>query len=121
MVEDLNVPTRIVVCPTERDPDGLALSSRNVYLSAEERQTALTLSRTLIEIENHIRAGQRDSYELIAEMRQMLIDGGVTSVDYAVIAHPDSLETTETVSLPVVALVAAYVGKTRLIDNRVVS
>lgn len=121
MVEDLNLPTKIIVCPTERDSDGLALSSRNVYLSAEERQTALTLNRTLTEIENQIRAGQRDSYELIVEMRQMLIDGGVSSVDYAVIADPETLETPEMIRLPVVALVAAYVGKTRLIDNRVIS
>lgn len=120
MVEDLNVPTEIVVCPTERDPDGLAMSSRNVYLSPSEREIALSLSRTLNEVEKQIRAGQRDSYELIVEMRQMLIDAGVTSVDYAVIADPETLETPETITLPMVALLAAYVGKTRLIDNRVV-
>jgi pantoate--beta-alanine ligase len=121
MVEELNVPTQIIVCPTARDADGLALSSRNVYLSADERQIALTLSRTLREVEKQIRSGQRDSYELIVEMRQMLIDGGVTSVDYAVIANPKTLETPETIQLPVVALVAGHVGKTRLIDNRLIS
>lgn len=120
MVEDLNMPTEIVVCPTERDPDGLAMSSRNVYLSPSEREIALSLNRTLNEVEKQIRAGQRDSYELIVEMRQLLIDGGVTGVDYAVIADPDTLETPDKISLPVVALVAAYVGKTRLIDNRVI-
>jgi pantoate--beta-alanine ligase len=120
MVEDLNVATEIVVCPTERDSDGLALSSRNVYLSPSEREIALALSRTLNEVEKQVRAGQSDSYELIVEMRQMLIDAGVTSVDYAVIANPETLETPESINLPVVALVAAYVGKTRLIDNRVI-
>jgi pantoate--beta-alanine ligase len=121
MAQDLNVPTEIVVCPTERDSDGLALSSRNAYLSPAERKIALSLHRTLKEVERQVRTGQRDSYELIVEMRQMLIDGGVTSVDYAVIADPETLETPETITLPVAALVAAYVGKTRLIDNLVIA
>jgi pantoate--beta-alanine ligase len=89
-------------------------------MSPAERNLALSLNRTLQAVERQIHAGQRDSYELIVEMRQMLIDGGVTSIDYAVIADPETLETADTISLPVVALVAAYVGKTRLIDNRVI-
>ncbi len=120
MVKDLNVPTQIMVCPIQREPDGLALSSRNAYLTLEERQIAPVLYRTLLEVEHQIRRGNRDAYELIVEMRQMLIDGGVTTVDYAVIADPDTLETPEEIKLPVVALVAAYVGKTRLIDNVVI-
>ena len=121
MVKDLNVPTEIVMCPIARAADGLALSSRNAYLTVAERQIALTLHQTLVAIENQIRQGQRDSYELIVEMRQRLIDGGVTSIEYAAIADPLTLETPEKIRLPVVALVAAYVGRTRLIDNCVIA
>ena len=104
-----------------RESDGLALSSRNVYLSKEEREIALTLSKTLGHVEDLIRAGQTDGFEIVTEMRQMLIDGGVTSVDYAVVADPKTLNTAESISLPVVALIAAHVGTTRLIDNRIIS
>jgi len=120
MVADLNVNVDIRVCDIVRESDGLALSSRNMYLSAEEREIALTLSRTLEHVETLIREGQNDGFELITEMRQMLIDGGVTSVDYAAIADPETLKTSEFISLPAVALIAAHVGKTRLIDNRII-
>ncbi len=120
MVDDLNVPTEIRVCPIVRDPDGLAMSSRNAYLSPDERQIALCLNQTLANIESQIQHGQTDGYELIVEMRQSLIDGGVTSVDYATIASPDTLQTVDQIRLPVVALVAAHVGNTRLIDNRLI-
>ena len=88
MVEDLNVPVRIEVCPIVRYPDGLAMSSRSVYLSPEEREIALTLKRTLDLAQTQIKEGQRDGFEIITEMRQSLIDGGVTSIDYAVVADP---------------------------------
>jgi pantoate--beta-alanine ligase len=117
MVNDLNVPVEIHVCPIARDKDGLALSSRNAYLSSEEREIGLTLNQTLEHVKTQIEQGQRDGYELIGEMRQMLIDGGVTSVDYAMIACPESLDMMEQIEFPVVAMLAAYVGKTRLIDN----
>ena len=120
MVKDLNVPTEIIVCPIIRESDGLALSSRNVYLSPEEREIALTLSRTLDHVETQIKQGQRDGFEVLTEMRQMLIDGGVESIDYATIANPSTLEMSDPIQLPAVALIAAYVGKTRLIDNRVI-
>ena len=94
MVRDLKVSTRIEICPIVRDEDGLALSSRNVYLSVEERKIGLMLNRTLLHAEELIQAGLRDGFELIGEMRQMLIDGGVTSIDYATVADPETLETT---------------------------
>ncbi|MFK7766185.1 MAG: pantoate--beta-alanine ligase [Mariniblastus sp.] len=119
MVADLNVPVEICVCPIVRDADGLALSSRNVYLSTEEREIALSLSKTLDHVEEQIHGGQRDGFEIITEMRQMLIDAGVESIDYATIAHPETLATSDPIELPAVALIAAHVGKTRLIDNRV--
>ena len=90
-------------------------------MSDEERKIALTLSKTLDHVEDLIQQGQTDGFEVVTEMRQMLIDGGVTSVDYAVVADPKTLNTAETISLPVVALIAAYVGTTRLIDNRIIS
>ena len=121
MVKDLNVPTEIVVCPIIRDPDGLAMSSRNAYLSRDERQIALTLNQTLDDIESQVKQGLRDGFEVITEMRQQLIDGGVDSIDYAVIANPVSLETCDPIELPAVALIAVHVGKTRLIDNRLIT
>lgn len=120
MVKDLNVPIDIRVCPIVREPDGLALSSRNVYLSDQERTIAQTLNQTLTWAEAEIQEGQRDGYELMVEMRQKLIDGGVTRIDYAAVADPHSLDTVETIQLPVVLLLAATVGTTRLIDNAIV-
>ena len=86
MVADLNVQTDICICPIARDTDGLALSSRNVYLSNEEREIALSLNRTLEQVQDQIEAGQRDGFEVITEMRQMLIDAGVERIDYAIVA-----------------------------------
>jgi len=118
MVADLNVPTEIVECPIVRDDDGLALSSRNVYLSQEERSIALSLNKTLEHVAEQLKSGQRDGFELVTEMRQMLIDAGVENIDYAVVADPITLEMADPVKLPVVTLIAVHVGKTRLIDNR---
>lgn len=120
MVRDLNVPVKIRACPIIRDEDGLALSSRNVYLSDEEREIALTINRTLNDVKQQIEDGQRDGFETITEMRQRLIDGGVTSIDYVAVVNPDTLENCDPVELPVALLIAAYVGKTRLIDNCVI-
>lgn len=120
MVEDLNVPTEICTCPIVRDDDRLAMSSRNVYLTKSERAIALSLNKTLDHIEQLIQSGLTDGFEAITEMRQMLIDGGVEKIDYAVVADPLTLETSDPIQIPVVALVAAHVGKTRLIDNRVI-
>lgn len=121
MVEDLNMPVRIQACPIVRESDGLALSSRNAYLSPAERETSLTLNQTLDHVETSIRSGHLDGFELMGEMRQLLIDGGVTRVDYVMIADPESLEPMDEIQLPVVALIAAFVGKTRLIDNRLIT
>ena len=120
MVADLNVPTEICVCPIVREENGLALSSRNIYLSDQQREIALSLSRTLDHVEELVKSGLRDGFEAITEMRQMLIDGGVDSIDYAILADPNTLETVDSIKLPVVALIAATVGKTRLIDNRLI-
>ena len=120
MVRDLNVPCEIVACPTMRAEDGLALSSRNRNLSEQERQQALSLSSTLELAESLIRDGERDTHVIMNEMKQSLIDGGVDTIDYAMVANADDLTIPDEIELPAVCLVAAYVGGTRLIDNRIV-
>lgn len=120
MVRDLNVPTDIFVCPIFRDADGLALSSRNRYLSPQQRQIARSLYRCLQHVRTSVLDGETDGHALMAEMNQMLIDGGVTSIDYAVICQPDTLKIVTTIVTPVVALIACRVGATRLIDNLII-
>jgi len=121
MVADLNVPCEIRMCPTVRDPDGLAMSSRNRYLSPAERTIGLSLSRTLAAAERMIRDGVRDGAKLSAWMQDQLRQAGVSQVDYALVANPDTLEPVREFMLPVVLLVAAKVGTTRLLDNLLVS
>jgi pantoate--beta-alanine ligase len=117
MVRDLNLPVEIVVCPVVRDTDGVALSSRNAYLSREEREIARSLHRTLGAAAERILHGHRDGQVLMQEMTGQLEDAGVSQVDYAVIADTETLEPMTEVTLPAVLLVAARVGQTRLIDN----
>lgn len=121
LVRDLNVPIDIVVCPIVRDDDGLALSSRNVFLSSADRQVALSLSRTLDMAEKMIRQGENDARIVMAEMTQALIEGGVTELEYAVVADANTLQWLDEVRLPAALLVAARVGTTRLIDNIVLN
>ncbi len=117
MVRDLNVPCEIKMCPTIRDPDGLAMSSRNRYLTAAERQIALSLSQTLLAAERMIREGERDGSRVSDWMREQLLSAGVGQVDYALVADPDTLEPIQAIELPAVLLMAAKVGTTRLLDN----
>jgi len=121
MVRDLNLPVAIEVCPIVRDEDGLALSSRNVFLSTEDRQAALALNRTLKQTVEMIEQGENDGRVIMAEMTQSLIECGVTETDYAVIVDADTLELQETVRRPAALLVAAQVGTTRLIDNLILT
>lgn len=120
MVADLNVDVEIVTCPIVRDPDGLAMSSRNRYLDANERQVALGIQRCIRFAVDEIQSGQTDAHCVMAEMRQMLIDQGVNSIDYAAVCNPSTLEIQNEIQVPAVVLVAATVGKTRLIDNSLV-
>jgi pantoate--beta-alanine ligase len=117
MVEDLNVPVSIRVCPTVREPDGLAMSSRNAYLSPVQRQQALALSGSLNLAAEMIRQGQRDASLIESKMRQALAVAGIDRIDYVAIADLQTLDGVHTIDGPVVALIAAYVGQTRLIDN----
>jgi pantoate--beta-alanine ligase len=119
MVRDLNVPVAIEVCPIVREADGLALSSRNAYLNAGERQSALTLYRSLNRAEELFQTGERDSAKLAAAARQEFASESNVRLDYFEIVHPDTLEPVPDISAPSLAAVAAFVGKTRLIDNLV--
>lgn len=121
MVADLNVPCEIRMCPTVREPDGLAMSSRNRYLSPQERQIGLALSRTLFAAAEKIRGGAGDAVQLAGWMGGELLAAGVGSVDYALVASAETLEPQQEVKLPAVLLVAARVGATRLLDNVLVS
>lgn len=120
MVEDLNVPIQVVGCPTMREPDGLAMSSRNRYLSPEGRERALCLSKALDFAAEAIANGQSDVPEIEAGMQRVLVEGGADSIDYARIVDPDWLTDVATITGPVVALIAAHIEKTRLIDNRII-
>jgi pantoate--beta-alanine ligase len=117
MVEDFNVPIRVEGCPTIREPDGLAMSSRNRYLSAEQRRAALSLWRALSSAQSLVQTGERSVERIEARMHQTLFDEGADAVDYACIVDGDSLQPLVEVSQSAVALIAAKVGSTRLIDN----
>jgi len=121
MVEDLSLPIQIVACPTVREADGLAMSSRNRYLSPAERPQALALSRALERAEQLVAAGEKSGATVVAEMRRILSGGGVTRIDYVALANPETLTEKTVVDGPAVALIAAFVGTTRLIDNRLLN
>ena len=118
MVRDLNFPLEIVTCPIVREPDGLALSSRNVYLSAEERQAATVLSRALRAAEAAFAAGERDADTLRAVVSSTLAAEPLAREEYVSAADPETLAELETIGAAGALLsLAVRVGKTRLIDN----
>ena len=118
MVRDLNFPVEIVVAPTLREPDGLAMSSRNVYLVGDERQRALGLSRALAAAAEAVASGPRDAEAVRGAMREIL-ERHALRVDYAEVVSAETLEPVAQAARGDAALIAAYCGKTRLIDNRV--
>ena len=117
MARDLDLDVRIIVCPTVREPDGLALSSRNAYLSVEERKHAVVLSRALSRIQFHADKGERRAAELLKIGKDVLAEEPQVRVDYFEIVHPDTLAPVDDVSQGAMVAVAAFVGSTRLIDN----
>ena len=120
MVEDLNFPVAIEVCPTVREPDGLAISSRNLYLSAEERVRATVLYQALRRAETLIRSGVREAARLEREMQAVIRAMPGVELDYARVVDRQTLQDVQEVTGEVLVAVAARLGKTRLIDNLMV-
>ncbi|HEY2857463.1 MAG TPA: pantoate--beta-alanine ligase [Terracidiphilus sp.] len=117
MTTDLCLPTEIVVCPIVREPDGLALSSRNVYLSATQREQALVLSRSLRAVEGLVASGQRNAEALIAAAQAIFAAEQQVRIDYIACVDWATLQPATTADPGTLFAVAAYVGETRLIDN----
>ncbi len=117
MVRDLDMPVTVVGCPTIRERDGLAMSSRNAYLSAEERRDALAISEALHKAAEAVAWGESDASAVVAVMDEELAKSGGLVVDYAAVVDAQTLEPLERVDREARAIVAAYAGKTRLIDN----
>jgi pantoate--beta-alanine ligase len=126
MVEALDWPIEVIGCPTIREPDGLAMSSRNQYLSPDERERALAISRALMLANGEVKEGERRANKLIAGMQNTLLDVGQlgripVSIDYIAAVDPITLKNVDTITGATVLAIAARVGNTRLIDNIVVS
>lgn len=117
MVRELNFPLELIVCPTLREPDGLAMSSRNRYLSPEERKQALVLSRALREVERIAASGLISAEELVHAAQAVLASEPQVRLDYCKIVHPDTLEDISGTRDGALVAIAAFVGSTRLIDN----
>jgi pantoate--beta-alanine ligase len=121
MVRDLNFPVKIVACPIVREPDGLAMSSRNAYLNREERARALVLQRSLQEAGRQFSAGERSAAKLISAGKKVIAGEPQVALDYFKIVDPETLDPVERISQKALVAVAAYVGPTRLIDNVVLT
>ena len=120
MVADLNMPLEIVVCPTVREPDGLAVSSRNQYLSVQERQAAPVIYKSLCRCAELIRGGQTDAARLVEAMRGLLGQVASFEIEYVSVLDAENLDEIEHVEGRVLAAIAGRLGSTRLIDNIVV-
>lgn len=117
LVRDLNFPVRTVVAPTVRENDGLAMSSRNRYLSMEERRAAPILFKALQKGKALLQQGERDATTIQEEITRGIRQEPMAKIDYVSVAHPDTLEEVSRIEGPIVLLLAVWIGKTRLIDN----
>jgi pantoate--beta-alanine ligase len=117
MVRDLNIDVEIVACPIIREKDGLAKSSRNTYLSVEERKSALVLSRSLGMAKDLLKNGERNAGNLKEIIKSEINKEPLAKIDYVEIVDSDSLENVDTINNSVLIPIAVYIGKTRLIDN----
>ncbi len=117
MVKDLNFPVEIIVCPIVREPDGLAMSSRNTYLTPEERQAATVLYRSLSSAVKAFKAGERDADRLRAIVADMVNAEPLAMLEYISCAHPETLQELSGEVERALLSMAVRVGKTRLIDN----
>jgi pantoate--beta-alanine ligase len=117
MVRDMKFPVEIVACPIVREPDGLAMSSRNAYLDSSQRKAALVLSRALWEVERKYKSGERDTNTLIEHGKQLIAKEPAARLDYLELVNADTLDPVAQATPGTMVAVAAYVGNTRLIDN----
>lgn len=122
MVRDLHFDVQVVVAPIVREQDGLAMSSRNVYLKGDERKNALVLSRSLVHAGERVKTGETSVKRIKEEMLKILSGGNPTSIDYIAFVHLKTFEEVQTIESPNVLIVLAVrFGTTRLIDNAIVS
>ncbi len=121
MVKDLHFDTKIAIVPTVRERDGLAMSSRNAYLSPQERQAARVLYKSLLIGKKMISEGERDPSEIKFRMEELIKKEGIARVEYISICHPKTLQEVQKVEGKTLIVLAVWIGKTRLIDNILVS
>ena len=119
MVNDLNFNINIIGGPTVREPDGLAMSSRNNYLSPKQRPAALTLYKALVKAKDLLKNGVKDAGEIIQVATKLITSHPETGIDYISICDPECLDTIKTIDRPALMALAVNVGKTRLIDNMI--
>lgn len=117
MVKDLNMDIEIIGCPTVREKDGLAMSSRNTYLASDEREKALLIYASIRKLQELVKAGERSAQALKAEARNVLSSGNGIEIEYVSIVDPETLAEIDTIRENAVYAVAVRIGKTRLIDN----
>jgi pantoate--beta-alanine ligase len=117
MVADLNMGTEVVVVPTVRESDGLAMSSRNIYLSPKERRAATILFKALTLARQLRRGGEKDAEEIRRQMTSLIQKEPLAQIDYVSIADAETLEELNLIDRPALASLAVRIGKTRLIDN----
>ena len=117
MVEDLNVPVAIRVCPTVREPDGLAMSSRNRYLSPQARKQAAVLWKSLCLAGRLVEQGQRDAESIAGEVRRLILSAGEARIDYVALADPETLQPVDRVDRATLLALAVRIEDTHLIDN----
>ena len=120
MVRDLNFDLEIVGCPIIREDDGLAKSSRNTYLSEDERKAALVLSRSLKEGKALIESGEKDAKKVVDSIRKVIESEPLAKIDYVEAVDFDTIEPIETINDNTLVAIAVYIGKTRLIDNIII-
>lgn len=117
MTEDLNLPIEVVGLPIVREPDGLAMSSRNVYLTGDQRRQALALSQAIKKSRQRVAEGVTDAAVLVAEIRRMISENPAARIDYIEICHRSTLQRQTQINGDSVLLLAVFIGATRLIDN----
>ena len=121
MIKDLNLDIEIVAHPTVREKDGLAMSSRNIYLSSAERESAISLYKALLLAQKLVKEGERDSQKIKEEMEKFIYSFPFTKVQYIEFVDPQTLDPIDKINKPVLCALAVYVGKARLIDNMLIT